>query len=75
MSLLANLVSLRLAWPRSRALNTGGHKEVFAEAVADPPPAVVAADDDADEPEPADVLVLDGFVEVAEDCSLLLYLK
>ena len=61
MSLLANLVSLRLAWPRSRALNTGG-KEVFeAEAVAaadvDDPPAAV------DEP---DVLVLDGFVEVAE---------
>lgn len=74
MSLLANLVSLRLAWPRSRALNTGGHKEVFAEAVADPPPAVVA-EDDADEPEPADVLVLDGFVEVAEGGSLLLYLK
>ena len=74
MSLLANLVSLRLAWPRSRALNTGGHKEVFAEAVADPPPTVVA-EDDADEPEPADVLVLDGFVEVAEGGSLLLYLK
>jgi len=37
-------------------------------------PAVVA-EDDADEPEPADVLVLDGFVEVAEGGSLLLYLK
>jgi hypothetical protein len=62
MSLLANLVSLRLAWPRSRALDTGG-KEVF-EAVV-PVPVAVAADDD----DPAvveDVLVLDGFVEVAE---------
>ena len=63
MSLLANLVSLRLAWPRSRALNTGG-KEVFeAEAVAaadvDDPPAGPAVDE-------PDVLVLDGFVEVAE---------
>jgi hypothetical protein len=72
MSLLANLVSLRLAWPRSRALDTGGKAEVF-EAVV-PVPVAVAADDD----DPAvveDVLVLDGFVEVAEGCSLLLYLK